>query len=239
MKRLLLLISIISTIQACGQKDIKKYVVRNTNLIKTIEPDSLNFSDLEAIGEAIGDSRIVMMGEQDHGDAPTFLAKTRLVKYLREKKGFDVLAFESDFFALNEGWTRLDKQKVKIDSFLRSNIFDIWTNCKQCDQLFYSYVSGSFERKSPIDITGFDSQIHGKYSVNLKIYIDSLLKAKQIPITRKSSYQSNFLPFIDSSKVSRQQSKINLFINQLDTIIKELPPNTSSFDLLLLNSMRE
>ena len=123
MKRLFLLTLIISSFQAYGQNKIKDFVEKNTNIIKTIEPDSLNFADLEVFGEAIGDSRIVMLGEQDHGDAPTFLAKTRLIKYLHEKKGFNVLAFEEDYFALNEGWDRLEKQKIKIDTFLRKNIF--------------------------------------------------------------------------------------------------------------------
>lgn len=101
-KPFLLFTFISVALSACVQKDIKQFVVENRVDILSISPDSTDFSDLEAIGKAIGDSRIVMLGEQDHGDAPTFLAKTRLIKYLHEQKGFNVLAFESDFFALNE-----------------------------------------------------------------------------------------------------------------------------------------
>lgn len=108
-----------------AQKIIKQYVQKNIIPITTIEPDSIDYKDLEAIGNAIGDSKVVMLGEQDHGDAPTFLAKTRLIKYLHEKKSFNVLAFESDFFGLNEGWNKLDKSKSSIESFIRDNIFPI------------------------------------------------------------------------------------------------------------------
>src|SRR4029078_13189642 len=86
------------------QSAMKTYVGTNVRQIASIDPDQQDYTDLKVIGDAIGDARIVMLGEQDHGDAPTFLAKTRLIKYLHEKKAFSVLAFESDFFAVNYSW---------------------------------------------------------------------------------------------------------------------------------------
>src|SRR5689334_22673852 len=97
------ILGLIMAMGAEGQTNFKKYTQENTIQITSINPDSFFNSDLEYIGKAIGNSKIVMLGEQDHGDAPTFLAKTRIVKYLHEKKGFNVLAFESDFFGLNYG----------------------------------------------------------------------------------------------------------------------------------------
>ncbi len=41
---------------------------------------------------------MVLLGEQHHGDGATFQAKTRLVKYLHEQKGFNVLVWESDVY---------------------------------------------------------------------------------------------------------------------------------------------
>ncbi|MEJ7560886.1 MAG: hypothetical protein WKF66_21425 [Pedobacter sp.] len=80
--RFFILIAFCWTSFAYGQDNIKKYVQENTIQIKAIEPDSTDYSDLEAFGNSIGNSKIVMLGEQDHGDAATFLAKTRLIKYL-------------------------------------------------------------------------------------------------------------------------------------------------------------
>lgn len=199
LNRLLVFAFISIVFSACVQKDIKQFVTENRVDIKTISPDSTNFSELEAIGQAIGDSRVVMMGEQDHGDSPAFLAKTRLIKYLHEKKGFNVLAFESDFFALNEGWDRLEKQKSKIDPFLLNNIFSVWTKCNSCDDLLYQYVPKTFRDKNPLIISGFDNQVHGLYSKEkLKTFLDNYLKSKKINYTNTEKYKVDFLSFIDS-----------------------------------------
>lgn len=240
MRKLSLLLFVFVGLQSFAQKAVKKYVQENIVSIKNIAPDSLDFSDLEVIGNAIGDSRIVMLGEQDHGDAPTFLAKTRLIKYLHEKKGFDVLAFESDFYALTAGWDAVEKKKDQIEDFLKHNIFSIWTNCAQCDDLFYNYISKTYATKFPIDIAGFDSQTHGNYTKrNLKQFVDSTLNKWQAPIVNSKEYNT-FLSFLDSSKISKDALKYNVFINQMNTIIKDVPKEFSdSYSLLLFSSIRE
>src|SRR4051812_14855097 len=79
--------------------DRTDWVKKNAVPLTSVEPaDDDTFADLEAFGKAVGDSRIVFLGEQTHGDGATFLAKTRLIRYLHAKKGFDVLAFESGFY---------------------------------------------------------------------------------------------------------------------------------------------
>ena len=238
LKKLLLIISSI-VVSACVQKDIKSFVAENRVDIRTISPDSTDFSDLQAIGKAIGDSRVVMLGEQDHGDAPTFLAKTRLIKYLHEKMGFNVLAFESDFFALNEGWDRLEKQKAKIDPFLLDNIFSIWSRCKECDNLLYGYIPKTYADKKPLVITGFDSQVHALYSAkNLKTFIDNYLKTKKINYTNTDNYKIDFLSFIDVIKYNKDLQKQRKFKEALQKISRQLSTtDTTAFERILLKSL--
>lgn len=186
---------------AKAQRLIKDYVIRNAITLKTISPDSTDDADLELIGDAIGNAKIVMLGEQDHGDAPTFFAKTRLVKYLHEKKGFDVLAFESDFFALNYGWDKTSKKSPVIDSFILKNIFSVWTTCDACNNLLFRYIPATYTTTAPLIITGFDSQQYLNFSYyNMPRLLDSTLTAIQLPITRESNYTTEILPLIDSIK---------------------------------------
>lgn len=182
-----------------AQQTIKQYVQVNSIPVKSIDPLVTDFSDLERIGEAIGDAKVVMLGEQYHGDGASFFAKSRLVKYLHEKKGFNVLAFESDFFGLNYGWDGLMKTSPSLDSFLTNNIFRIWTKCDACTDLFYQYIPATFQTKNPLTVTGFDNQIIQHYSrKRLAAVLDSVFLALDIPITQHLGYRSIILPLIDS-----------------------------------------
>jgi erythromycin esterase len=232
-KTSLLLITLCLTLIATAQVDIKSYIKQNTIAISTIQPDSTDFSDLESIGNAIGESKIVMLGEQDHGDAPAFLAKTRLINYLHEKKGFNVLAFESDFFALNYGWDNLNKNGNDIDTFLRKNIFPIWTSCDACQDLFYNVIPKSYKTEKPIIVTGFDNQMYLKYSNKaLSTKFDSVLRQLNLPITRNSNYVSYILPLIDTmtqlSFLRKDNSYYDRLLEQLKTIKQEIAPKIDS-----------
>src|SRR4051812_38970245 len=140
---------------AQAQNIISEYVRSNTHIIN---PDVTNYTDLAAFGDAIGDAQVVMMGEQDHGDAATFEAKTRLIKYLHEKKGFNVIAFEGDFFALNYWWDHARAHHLALDSFISKNIFTIWSSCTACSDLLYQYIPSTITQGQPLELTGVDCQ---------------------------------------------------------------------------------
>jgi len=197
--RLLTLIISILIVSCADNEAIRPYIKSNLTPLSTINPDSTDFSDLASIDKAIGDAKIVMLGEQDHGDAPTFLAKTRLIKFLHEKKGFNVLAFESDFFSLNQGWDNVAKNDDSIRSFLKTNIFSMWTKCFQCKELFHSYLPFQQKTPTPIQVTGFDNQFSGTYgSTCVKGFVNDFLEKTNIHIVKSNDYKTIFLPSLDN-----------------------------------------
>jgi erythromycin esterase len=228
--------------EAESQVGIKEYVINNTSQVLTVVPDSTNFNDLEAIGNAIGDKRFVLLGEQSHGDAATFLAKSRLIKYLHEKKGFNVLAFESDFVSITGGWDKLEKNKQEIDSFIKGNIFSIWTRCNTCDNLFYNYVLQTHKTASPLQIAGIDCQLHGSYaSINLKKELETMLLAAKYA-SKISNETATILAYTDSlflNHIMKDKKQYEPVIAALESVLakEKATPQLSNWDTQVLTNM--
>jgi erythromycin esterase len=70
-------------------------------IISLEDKTSQNPYDLESLRELIADMRIVLLGEQTHGDGATFDAKVELIKFLHDELGFDIVAFESPLYGIS------------------------------------------------------------------------------------------------------------------------------------------
>lgn len=227
---------------ANAQSNIKTYVQQHAVQVFTDKPDTAYDADLEKFGEAIGNKRIVMLGEQSHGDAASFLFKSRLIKYLHEKKGFNVLAFESDFVALTGGWDNIEKTKQGIDSFAKANIFPIWTYCFTTDYLLHNYLLQTQKSKTPLQLAGFDCQLHGRYALkHLKENLQATLN-KLSYITTIKDKADLLLAVADSLFLQRQlkdKERYGIIAEAVSAILsadadhKEL----SSWDKILLENL--
>ncbi|MBK9483668.1 MAG: erythromycin esterase family protein [Chitinophagaceae bacterium] len=210
-----------------SQSEIRAFVASNTIPIQSISPDSLDFSDFESIGNSIGNARIVMLGEQDHGDAPTFLAKTRLIQYLHETKGFNVIAFESDFFSATYGFENIAKTRQDFLKFYKANIVPYWTLCDASNPLFTKVIPESFTTSNPYIVAGFDNQMFYKYSTsNLSQYIDSLTRENKLEILNNETLFKSILSSIKTLSnpmlcIAESKSFYGNSINDLTTLKNE------------------
>src|SRR6266540_2330035 len=115
---------------------------------------------LAAIGRAVGNARIVMLGEPWHGDGGAIRARAGLVRYLHEHLGFDILAFEADFYSLNAGWPRV-RGPDDVAPFARDNVFPFWSASRAAQPL-WEYVALQRSTSRPLGITGFDIRHTGR-----------------------------------------------------------------------------
>ena len=113
--------------------------------------------DLEPLKELIGDARIVQLGENTHRDGECFAAKARLIRFLHEEMGFEVLAFESSLYACDRANELL--RKGDGDGALRGGVFGIWNN--QIVENLFVYMAQRSKEKPPLVLAGFDCRASG------------------------------------------------------------------------------
>ncbi len=121
-----------------------------------VKVKSLDFegplADLAPLKEILKDVRIVQLGENTHGDGACFAAKARLVRFLHEEMGFEVLAFESGLYECDRANELL--RKGDADGAMAASVFGIW-RVSQVKPLF-RYMAGK-----PLLLAGFDCRASG------------------------------------------------------------------------------
>lgn len=150
-----------------------------------LDSSDANFDDLQPLKALIGDARIVQLGEQSHGDGTCFEAKIRLIKFLHQQMGFDVLAFESglyDCWKADQAFQAsrqakladdagLDKPETSPLEIAQRGVFGIWTGCEQLSPL-WDYLAGHPDDNPRLELAGFDCQFTA--SASRDFFIDDL-----------------------------------------------------------------
>jgi erythromycin esterase len=115
-----------------------------------------DFADLQFLKSVIGDRRIVQLGESHHSVAEYGAVKTRLIKFLHQEMGFDVLAFESSIYECFAA----DLRQMSATEALFSSIFSVWA---YEDVLpLFQYLKQSHDTPRPLTFAGFDPQISSR-----------------------------------------------------------------------------
>jgi erythromycin esterase len=206
--------------------------------IKSIDLSESN-SDLSFLKKTLNDDsvNVVMLGEQTHYDGTTFIAKSKLVKFLHEECGFDVLAFESGFYDCNKGW-ELIKQDKDYD-WIKAAIFGHWGYSKEFSS-FIKYLQGTLNTPNPVILSGFDDALTGSVSTKyllqdfdkLKLLDPDSTEHKQFEkllVSLEPEYQNNADNKPDSLSLN---SYILLIDNILARLDSEKVQNASSGEIL-------
>ncbi|MEM9990749.1 MAG: erythromycin esterase family protein [Bacteroidota bacterium] len=163
MKNITVLISIL-LISNCVLSQNTDYESIKSSVINLGQVDNNNedFDEFSKLDSVFHNVEIVMLGEQSHGEATAYDTKVKLIKYLHQRLGFDLLVFESDFYACNKAWQIVEEGGNVRDAMGRS-IFQIWSTTKDLIPLA-DYIEENHNSDTPLKLLGFDNQLTGKYS---------------------------------------------------------------------------
>lgn len=183
-------------------KEHAAWLAQHEVVVRSIDPADSDYSDLEGIGKAIGDSRVVLLGEQSHGDGSTFLAKHRLIRYLHEKKGFNVLLWESGMYDCMKVEEALHTSMPAAEA-AQVGVFGIWTMGKLIPPVF-EYARSTHGSTHPLVIGGFDCQFSA--APTLKTFPqDVFAVVEQLsPESPSDDVKKNFAGEVESLMATRQ-----------------------------------
>ncbi|MHC5201859.1 erythromycin esterase family protein [Myroides sp. LJL119] len=226
--------------------------------IGSYNPMDVNFQDLDPIGRSIADASIVLLGEPSHGDGGAIQMKTRLVKYLHEQKGFDVLLFEADFYAVLFGVAQArDTQEVM--SLVRQNIYTCWTE-SQVSQELWNYYLAQLETDNPLTLAAMDVRHAGAFSkTRLVGHLDRVLESIDFNVSSQDYLQfkqdlnyllenefgskqeqvdaRNFMDMVN--KIKQAISFNNLPVDQRNLLLIEINNIKNLFEYLILGKNRD
>lgn len=133
----------------------------NYRIIRSLTAN--NYADLQFLKTTLSGKRIIQLGESSHGVREFNMGKVRLIKFLHEEMGVNVIAFETPMFACYAATAGITN--TELINVMRRGIFGVW-HTEEVLELF-RYVRQTQSSANPLRLVGFDSQV-GRFSLNLQ-----------------------------------------------------------------------
>jgi erythromycin esterase len=143
---------------ARAQDSLQAWLAAHAIRVRTTDPADENFSDLLPLAHAIGSARIVQLGEPSHGGGTAFAVKARLMKFLHQRLGFDVLIWESGLYDVALAQAAMEGSDGGGVADAARGIFTLWSAAAEVAPLF-TYIKASQHGPHPIEMAGFDMQV--------------------------------------------------------------------------------
>lgn len=147
-----------------------------TIAVRDVDPSDRQFDDLAPLARALVDVRVVLLGEPSHLDGAAFDAKVRLIEFLHERLGFDILAWEAGMWSCEQMDARVRQPDAGGDP-REVGLGWPWSGVQQTKAIF-EYARAAARTGKPLRMTGIDINFTGKDGVSryrdwLVSYVDA------------------------------------------------------------------
>jgi len=187
------------------QDQLQTWIAGHAAAVRSVDASDEDFSDLEPLAKAIGYAPVVELGEPGHGAGTSFAAKVRLIKFLHQRLGFNILVWESGMYdvSLSDAGMRGNDDPITA---ARRGIFQLWSGAEEVRPLF-DYIKASQTTAQPLHMAGFDMQVTAdgsmdRFASDLRAFVQAIkmpalrdemaVLADQALAARKQLFASNF-----------------------------------------------
>ena len=93
-------------------------VLAHSSCARSHEVEVISFAaertdgELDALGKALADVQIVLLGENGHGVKEFTESKVKLIEWLHREHGFELVVFESGLFECDRAWRHLARMEA-------------------------------------------------------------------------------------------------------------------------------
>lgn len=127
----------------------------HVHALRSIDPGDTDFKDLITLKRALSGVSVVGLGEGVHGDAMAYRAKIRLVKFLHEKLGFNVLVWEAGLLDGHAVDHALQDSHQPIENAAKLLMDDTWATSPAARPIF-EYARSTWKTAHPLRFAGMD-----------------------------------------------------------------------------------
>jgi erythromycin esterase len=183
-----------------------------------IAEENDSYADLMFLKPILKDKRLVSMGEATHGASEYNSVKVRLVKFLHEQLGYNVIAFESNLSDATAAYAQINK--MTPEQLMESSIYGVWQVEENLP--LFEYIVEQSKTEHPLILTGFDSQATTESFIT---FVEDWFakvnksKAKAFAQTERWYLKLNMIDKIED--FNSQQKKIKEKYFALQSFVKE------------------
>lgn len=174
------------------------------------------YADLDFLVRELSGKSVVVLGEALHYDGSTFLMKTRLVKFLHERMGFNTLLFEGGMYDLHLLQKQLETDPDNADP--EASLWFFWTISDQIGPL-WDYI----RRERGLRIGGIDCQYSGNVPDSVRhAALEEICRGAGIDLAADFPAFNALMPHISRTLAGRSYLRYRFGRDSLAVLDEEL-----------------
>lgn len=232
-----------------GEPAISELVWLKSNLhpLKSYNPEEPSDDDLKELNYLIKDAKVVALGEVTHGSSEIFRMKHRIIKYLAEKKDFNIFSLEATMANAHNINEYTINGADSVNALLDNLSFWTWNTQEMYD--FTTWMKKYNETGNKMVFTGFDMQMYqgaidelrksflgDKATLTLIKSLESKLSENMQRIVKDKAFHDSVPPALKknidelSNKISIQIEKTEKSKEEKGWLIQQVRVITQSLD---------